>query len=402
MKNYDFVIVGAGIVGLTIARALAERHLGSILILEKESELGRHASGRNSGVLHTGIYYGTDTLKAKVCAEGARLLREYAAKHRISFFKNGKVIVATEPNAVGTIDELYHRGLANGARVEKITPAELHELEPEAHTYGAALFSPDTSVIDTHGVLAALKNEIESFGVDLKKNSPLLGIDGHSQIAKIKNEQFGYRHLINAAGLHADRIAHWMGVGERYHILPFKGIYRKLTPSAAQRFRGSIYPTPDLTMPFLGVHLTKTIHDEVLVGPTAIPALGRENYKLFDDLNVHDLPIIVSDLFVMVMKNQDGIRKLIKEETTKFLGSGLLKRVQKLAPSIKQEDILPQEAEVGIRAQLVDRSTKKLMMDFVLEEGKHSTHVLNAISPAFTASFAFAEIVVNQILTRKN
>ncbi len=401
MNKYDFVIVGGGIVGLTIARALSKHRLGSVLILEKEAELGRHASGKNSGVLHAGIYYGTDSLKAKVCVEGSRLMREYAQEHGIPVLKTGKVIVATEPSAVSTIDQLYRRAITNGARVEKISPQKLQQIEPEAHTCEIALFSPDTAVIDPHHVLSALETEIKSLGIELKKNVPVCEIDETKQIAKTKNDCFEYGHLINAAGLHADRIAHWMGVGKQYRILPFKGIYRKLTPNAALRIRGSIYPTLDIRMPFLGVHLTRTIHGEVIVGPTAIPAFGRENYHFFDDLNFKDSSAIIKDLLIMIGRNQDGIRNLVKEEVTKYIGSGLLRRVQKLAPSIQKEEILPEEAAVGIRAQLIDQSTMKLVMDFVLEEGPSSTHILNAISPAFTGSLAFAELVISKIRRRE-
>ena len=397
MKSYDFVIAGAGIVGLTIARALAKRRCGSILVLEKEATLGCHASGRNSGVLHAGIYYEPSTLKAKVCVEGARMLLDYASQNNIRFRKSGKVIVASDPVSVSSIDTLYERAVLNGVQVEKISPSRLKEIEPEAQTIDQALFSPNTAVIDAHQVLSTLEKEIGSLGVQLVKSSPVYALQPDRRVVQTKNDYVQYGHFINAAGLHADRIAHWMGVGKQYRIMPFKGIYRKLRPVAAKRFRGSIYPVPNLKMPFLGVHLTKTASEDVLVGPTAIPAFGRENYGTFDGLSLKESPIIIRMLLQMVAQNQDGFLNLVKVESMKFLGNGFLKRVQSLAPSIKSTDFIPGEIKVGLRAQLVDCRKMRLEMDFVLESGSHSTHILNAISPAFTASFAFANLVVDRL-----
>ena len=396
-KNYDFIIVGAGIVGLTLARALSSRRYGSVLLLEKESSLGRHASGRNSGVLHTGIYYAADSLKARVCAEGARLLRAYAEAHSIPINKTGKVIVASSPEAVPMLDVLYRQATANGARVEMITPKQLKEIEPEAQTCEQALLSPETAVIDAHQVLETLAEEINSLGVRLEKTSPVRAIDSERKIVKTEKGEWQYGHLINAAGLHADRIAHWMGVGKQYRILPFKGIYKKLRPDIAQRFRGAIYPVPNLKMPFLGVHFTKTIHGEVIVGPTALPALGRENYGIMDGLELKELPVILRDLLIMTGRNQDGFRNLVKEESGKCLPPIFLRSAQRLVPSITSRDFLTGEAKVGIRAQLVNQETMKLVMDFVVEKGPHSTHILNAISPAFTGSMSFANLIVDKL-----
>ena len=399
-KNPDFVIVGAGIVGLTIARALAERKCGSVLILEKEEALGLHASGRNSGVLHTGIYYGADSLKARFCSEGARKMRAYAAEKGIPVLQTGKVIVAPTPESAAGIDELLSRAEANGARARKITPEELKKLEPEAHTCGAALFSPETAVIDSLKVLESLERELESRGVTILKSCPVVGLDAKERSLQTPKEKFGYGHLINTSGLHADRVAHWMGVGEKYGILPFKGIYYKLRPEAAARFRGAIYPVPNPAMPFLGVHITRTVHQEVILGPTAIPALGRENYGILKGLDLRDVPQILSDLLRMFAGNISGFRNLVREEIPHYARAGFLKSVQKLAPALQEKDVEPKGYKVGLRAQLVERKTLRLVMDFVVEDGPHSTHILNAVSPAFTASMAFAEMITDKIQNR--
>lgn len=396
-KSSDFVVIGGGIVGLTIARALALKHLGSVRVLEKEKKLGAHSSGRNSGVLHTGIYYPPDSLKAKVCVSGAKRMFEYALHHGIPVRKTGKVIVATDPDNISQIDVLYERALANGVRVEKISLKRLKEIEPEAHTFDSALYIPDTAVIDSKKVLEKLEEEIKGLGVQLDKEAEVCGFRIPQKTVRTKNVEYCYGHLINAAGLHADKIAHAMEVGKRYRILPFKGIYQKLTPNAAARFRASIYPVPDLEMPFLGVHITRTIDDQVMLGPTAIPALGRENYGLLRGLDLRESPAMLRDLAFMVARNTNGFANMVKEEFFKYSPGGFLKCAQKLAPALRREDILPSD-KVGIRAQLVDQRSKKMVMDLVIEKGPDSTHILNAISPAFTGSLSFADFVMDAIV----
>ncbi len=401
MKAFDVVVVGAGIVGLTIARAAAQRGSGSILVLEKEPALGCHASGRNSGVLHSGIYYPAQSMKAKVCAQGARRMYEYALAAGVSVRRTDKVIVAATPALAGQIDVLYARAQANGAQVEIIDSAQLRKIEPDAATCLRALYSPNTAVVDSVGVLEALRKEIISMGAQVIMPAGVCRVDASARTVWTAREEFGYGHLINAAGLNADRIAHQLGVGRHYRILPFKGIYRKLTATAAPRIRGSIYPVPNPAMPFLGVHLTRTVDDEVIVGPTAIPAFGRENYGLLDGLDCRDFPLIARDLLVMFLRNHDGFRSLVREELPKYLDSGFLKCIRTLAPSLNQGDVQPGIAKVGIRPQLVDARAMRLVMDFVMEDGPHSTHILNAISPAFTASLAFADLVLDHILSKK-
>ena len=395
-NNRDFVVVGAGIVGLTIARALALRKLGRVTIVEKEKKLGVHSSGRNSGVLHTGIYYVPGTLKAKVCVSGAKRLYEYALQHGIPVKKTGKVIVATNPGNVSQIDVLYERARANGVRAEKIDLDALKKIEPEAHSFGAVLYSPDTAVIDSKKVLEKMEEEVLGLGVELDKESEALGFNLREKSVRTKKKNYSYGHLVNASGLQADKVAHAMGVGMNYRILPFKGIYRKLTAEAAVRFNASIYPVPDLELPFLGVHITRTIDDQVMLGPTAIPALGRENYGFFKGMDLKEAPVMLMDLAVMVARNTHGFANMVKEELGKYGPTQFLKCVQQLAPGLRAEDILPSE-KTGIRAQLVEKKSKKLVMDLVLEDGPASTHILNAISPAFTSSLAFADVVVDRI-----
>lgn len=387
-KHYDFVVAGAGIIGLTIARELAERRLGTVCVLEKETGVGMHASGRNSGVVHAGLYYPSGSLKSKVCVEGSKRLAAYAAEKGIAFHRTGKVVVASTPSKARLVEPLYRQAVANGVRVELVDEKKLREIEPEARTCGQAIYSPDTAVIDSKGVLEALRTDLSSLGVEI--------CFGHEYGLSTRQGRLEYGHLINATGQHADRLAHSMGVGKKYRILPFKGMYKKLRPEAAGRFRGLIYPVPDSELPFLGVHLTRTVGGEVMIGPTALPALGRENYGGWKGWSLSDLPFILRDLSIMVFLNQNGLRNMTLDELSKVTASGFWKHAKRLAPSIRLEDILPSE-KVGIRAQLVDEETMRLVMDFVIEDGPRSTHILNAVSPAFTSSLAFAQLVADRI-----
>ena len=395
----DFLVIGGGIIGLTIARELRRHGLGSVTVLEKEPELGRHQSGKNSGVLHAGIYYAADSLKAKFCAAGSRKMQEYAREHGIACKKDGKVIVAARPDLVPQLEKLLQRSQENGIRAEKISPERLRELEPLATTHDFALWSPDTAVIDSKGVLDALARELRDAGVTVRLAEKALAVDAARHTVRTAHDEVAYGHLVNAAGLHADRIAHSMGVGLDLAILPFKGMYQAIAPRFAAGVRASIYPTPDPRVPFLGVHLTRNIHGDVLAGPTALPAFGRENYHGLAGVGWRELPRLAADLARMFVGNIDGFRNLAYEELPKYTRRGFFKHVRALTPSITLADVLPAQ-KVGIRAQLVERATRRFVMDFTIREGPRSTHVLNAISPAFTSSMAFAEHVVDRIAAR--
>ncbi len=394
--NFDYLVVGGGIVGLTVAREIANRSMGSVAVFEKEPRLGAHGSGRNSGVIHAGIYYRPHTLRAQICRDGARRMREYAAERNLCWKKSGKVIVATTPHAVGQIDVLLERATANGIRVEKIGQDELSRLEPEARTHEAALHSPDTAVIDPLDVLSELRADLERAGVTVRVGVAVTGIDESSRAARAGSSAVGFGTLINAAGLHADRVARSMGVGRAYQIMAFRGAYRELVPAAAGRFRGSVYPTPDLRMPFLGVHITPDPRGRVFVGPTAMPALGREHYGRISGLNPVEAVRTAAALGSMLAADRNGMRGLVRAEVRRYSAAGFLREARALAPGLQAGDI-GRVCKVGLRAQLVDRNTRELVDDYVLERTKHSLHVLNATSPAFSSAFALAEMIVDEL-----
>lgn len=396
MKRYDFLIIGGGIVGLTVALEMTRRRMGTIAVLEKEVELGMHSSGRNSGVIHAGIYYIPGSLKAHLCVTGAKQLWNYAEEKNLPRRRIGKVIVTTREDQLPILDDLDHRAKANGVRVEMIDEKELGTIEPHARTIQRALYSPDTAVMDPKTVLKALAEDIALLGGSVFYDTKVLRVDASKRTVVTNRDTFQYGHLVNAAGLEADQLAHQMGVGLRYRILPFKGSYKKISSDSPAQFRGLVYPTPDPQLPFLGVHITKNVYGEVFLGPTATPALGCENYIGFKKIDFLRIPVNFWYLGYMFVTNRNGFFNLVCSEIGKYSARGFFDEVKKLSPVIRAQDIISCD-KVGIRAQPFDCRTKQLVMDFLVEKGPASTHILNAVSPAFTSSFALADHIVNTI-----
>jgi L-2-hydroxyglutarate oxidase LhgO len=386
------LIVGAGITGLTIARELIEDGAEDIVIIEKENSLGAHASGRNSGVLHAGIYYSPGTYKARFCVEGNRLMKEYCRENELTLKETGKVIVTDEIRQ-DVLFELKKRADQNGAESVIIDQKQLREIEPYAAPSEKALYSPNTAVINPKEILVSIKEELESTRkVRFMFGTSFSGLRD-SRIAITNQGSIRFKKFINAAGSFADKVAHSFGVGSQYKILPFKGTYKRLVKKRSYLVRGNIYPVPDLRNPFLGVHFTRGVDGNVYIGPTAIPAFGREEYGFLNDLSIESLSILGRD--ILLFFTNDGFRAAAVSETKKYLRKYLLSEAKKLLPEVKMDDI-QDTPKVGIRPQLVDWNSKKLVMDFILLKDGDSLHILNAISPAFTCSMAFAKHVVKE------
>ena len=399
-ESVDYLVVGGGIVGLTVAHELRKRHpAASIALLEKEGALGKHASGRNSGVLHSGIYYDSRTLKAKVCAEGARRMKAFAAEHGINCQHSGKVIVATAPQDLPVIDRLLKNAQENGIHAERLDEQGIHQIEPHAGVYQQGIYCPDTAVIDSKAVILKLHEILIAEEVKIFFNSPVISINAQSREAVTPSGKFNYGFLFNCAGASADRVARYYGLGQDYTLVPFKGIYFKLRPERAHLVRANIYPVPDINQPFLGVHLTRVASGEVYAGPTAIPALGRENYGLLKGAQIGESLSIGLELFRMYLANQQNFRQLVHAELGKYRKKNFFAAVRRLMPELAYSDLVPSD-KVGIRPQLVNIRKRRLEMDYVIEKTANSLHVLNAISPAFTCSLALAEWLVDQSKTR--
>jgi len=392
----DFVVVGAGIVGLTVAWELKKRlPLSSITVLDKELEVGLHASGRNSGVLHSGIYYGSDTLKAKVCSSGSKKMQEFASEHGISCSKLGKIIIATSEDDLPTIERLLKNAKDNNVRAERLSEQQVKEIEPYATPYKTGIYSPDTAVIDSKAVVKTLYKLLQKMGVKFELGASLLKQNEQEKTVTISGKKISYGYLFNCAGANADRIAKMFGKGQDYTMIPFKGIYYKLPKEKEYLVNGNIYPVPDVNLPFLGVHLTRVISGDVYVGPTAIPAFGRENYGFLKGAELGEGFVIGSELIAMYFKNNHNFRMLVHSEMKKYFKPWFLKSAQKLMANLRSDDLLPSD-KVGVRPQLVNMRNKSIEMDYILEKTPNTMHVLNSISPAFTSSFALAEWIVEQ------
>ena len=392
----DFLIIGAGIIGLTIAWEVKKRHPAStVTILEKELKVGLHASGRNSGVLHSGIYYGSNTLKAKVCSSGAKKMQEFADEHNIPYNRSGKIIIATSERDLPTVDLLLKNAKDNDRRAERIDEQEIKKIEPYATPYQTGIYSPNTAVIDSKSVVCKLYSLLQDKGVKFKLGVTLLEKNDNDGVVMTSSGSMSYGYLFNCAGANADRVAKLFNRGLAYTMIPFKGIYYKLRPESNYLLNSSIYPVPDINLPFLGVHLTKVIGGDVYVGPTAIPAFGRENYGIIKGVELSEGVNIGSELINMYLHNQHNFRFLVHTEVRKYFKPWFIKSAQKLMAGLKKEDLVLSN-KVGIRPQLVNVKTKSIEMDYIIEQTEKSTHILNSISPAFTSSFAFSKWIVDR------
>lgn len=390
----DYVIIGSGVVGVSIGSELLRRNpKRRVVILDKEASAGLHASGRNSGVIHAGFYYSPDSLKARLTRDGNSQLREFAKRRDLKIQNSGKVVVAQNAKDVPKVQDLYSRGIANGVEVEIVTALELQKLEPLASTHEVALWSPNTGVGDPMEFMTEFTKEFLELGGEIAYGTLVKSFADNS--LKTSAGEFHAGHIINASGLYADKIASMFGFGSRYTMLPFLGLYI-YAPKLKGTLKRHIYPTPDPRNPFLGVHLTTTVDGSVKVGPTAIPVLSREQYSFTSGFNAREFLEILGTYPKFALSPHHDVLSLLRTELPKLSRRVLVRQAKKLAPSIKLKDFT-QVGKPGIRAQLFDLQDRKLEMDFVVEGDSDSTHVLNAVSPAWTSCISFSKYVVDQM-----
>ena len=397
MDTYDFAIIGAGIVGLAVGiEILKKAPAARIAIFEKESAAGLHASGRNSGVVHAGFYYSPDSLKAQLTRDGNALLKEFALENDVFLRETGKVVVAQNETEISQIHELKRRGDANGVNVEIVTQQELAKLEPRAITNDIALWSPSTAVGDPSKMTAAFVSKFIALGGQIIYGTKIEKVNATTLATA--SGSFGYRHLVNAAGLYADKIGRQLGFSSSYTMLPFIGLYH-YAPNLKGSLQRHIYPVPDPRNPFLGVHLTTTVDGSVKVGPTAIPILSREQYSALEGFSLSELAGILGVYPKFMLSPHHDVWSLLKTELPKLSRNHLVKQAGLLAEGFKPSDFTV-KGKPGIRAQLFDLENKKLEMDFVIEGDANSTHILNAVSPAWTSSISFAKHVIQNMEAR--
>ena len=400
MAQPDFLIIGGGITGLAVAREIKKRHSNSsIIILEKEADSGSHSSGRNSGVMHSGIYYKEGSLKAQFCARGRQLMTDYCKEFQLPIDPMGKVILPTREEDDHLVDMLHKRAQSNGAVSEVVGEGELKKIEPFVRSAsGRALHSPLTSVIDPKAVLSKLRSQLIEQKVEFCFSEKVRMANSEKVISSRNTYSFG--HLINCAGAYADKVAMGFGISNDYTMLPFKGLYYKLNPASGIKLNGLVYPVPDLNVPFLGVHTVKAIDGNNYFGPTAIPAFGRENYYGISGIRAGEAGSALWHVFQQYLRNKQGFRAYAHAEAFRFFKSKFTEAAKQLIPDLKKSHLL-KCSKVGIRGQLLNTKTHELVMDFLVENAEKSTHVLNIVSPGFTSAFSFAEYIADKVEGKK-
>jgi len=390
----DFLIIGGGIIGINIARQLKASYAdASIILLEKEQQCGMHASGRNSGVLHAGFYYTPDSLKAKYTQRGNELLSEYCAEKNIRVNRCGKLVVAKDEGDHASLDELLHRGRSNGVPLEALSENEAKAIEPRVKTCRRALYSPTTASVDPVEVMQAMAQDAMAEGIAI--HAGVAYRERCGEIVKTSRDSYQAGYVVNAAGLYADRVARDFGFSEHYRILPFKGLYL-YSEEPPYSLKTNIYPVPDLRNPFLGVHYTVTVDGGCKIGPTAIPALWREQYSGFDNFHFGEFAEILLRQAGLLGASSFSFKRLALEELAKYSRARMVAEAGTMVTGVAPEHYL-HWGRPGIRAQLLDLRSKSLEMDFVLEGDHHSLHILNAVSPAFTCAIPFAQHVCSEV-----
>jgi L-2-hydroxyglutarate oxidase LhgO len=389
----DDVVVGGGIVGLACAYKLKLRDPdGSLVVLEKEKDVGFHQTGHNSGVIHSGIYYKPGSLKARIAVEGASALVRFCEEHGVPYELSGKVIVAATEEERPALEALLLRGRENGVPgLRAITPGELSEIEPHARGV-AALVSPRTGVVSFRAVAAKLRSEIERMGGEVRTNARVLGARPEGAHLRLLTSagDFLARRVVSAAGLHADRVASRLGSKPSVQIVPFRGEYYRLKPESRHLVRSLVYPVPDPRLPFLGVHFTRGIDGEVEAGPNAVLALAREGYRK-TDVSLRDLWELA--LFPGAWRMASRYLRIgLHEYRRSFSRSLFARSLQRLVPAITEADL--EEGGSGVRAMAVENDGR-LVDDFRVVRRESAVHVLNAPSPAATSALAIADHVLS-------
>ncbi|OWK44215.1 L-2-hydroxyglutarate oxidase LhgO [Pseudomonas oleovorans subsp. oleovorans] len=394
---YDFIIIGGGIIGMSTAMQLIQAYPDSrILLLEKEQAPAMHQTGHNSGVIHAGVYYTPGTLKSRFCLEGNRATKAFCDQHGIRYDNCGKLLVATNDLEMQRMQALWERTAANGLERHWLSAGELREREPNISGIGG-IFVPSSGIVDYKEVASAMAREFQRRGGEIRYGCEVTGLQERPTEMQVQTSagDFNCQLMISCSGLMADRIVRLLGLDPGFSICPFRGEYYQLPEQHNQIVNHLIYPIPDPSMPFLGVHLTRMIDGSVTVGPNAVLAFKREGYRKRD--------ISISDTLAML--GDPGIRKVLRDNLRPGLGEmknslfkrGYLQQVRKYCPSISIKDLQPYPA--GVRAQAVSRDGK-LIEDFLFRNTRRSVNVCNAPSPAATSALPIGAYIIDQVNTQ--
>jgi (S)-2-hydroxyglutarate dehydrogenase len=394
MVMYDCAVIGGGIVGLATGMALCQREPGlKLILLEKENDLALHQTGRNSGVIHSGIYYKPGSLKARFAREGSRSMVEFCEKHGLPHEVCGKVIVATDDAELPLLENLYQRGLQHGLPVTKMAAGQVREMEPHVRSIAAIKVST-TGIADYRRVCLKYSELIGAADGLIRTGVRVSRVSRRNSVHAIETNcgSFEARFVINCAGLHSDRVARASGVAPGAKIVPFRGEYYELTPERRHLVKGLIYPVPNPAFPFLGVHFTRMIDGSVHAGPNAVLAFKREGYhktsfNLFDTLDT----LTYSGFWKLARKHAgEGLMEMRRS----FSKAAFVRSLQRLIPEVQSDDLVP--AHAGVRAQAL-KPDGGLVDDFLIVSGEKSLHVCNAPSPAATASLEIGRAVAGQV-----
>ncbi|BDH47146.1 L-2-hydroxyglutarate oxidase LhgO [Salmonella enterica subsp. enterica serovar Choleraesuis] len=394
---YDFIIVGGGIVGMSTAMQLSEtRPDAKILVLDKESGPAQHQTGHNSGVIHAGVYYTPGSLKAKFCLAGNIATRAFCDRHQIPYLQCGKLLVATSELEMQRMKALWERTAANGLTRYWLNDQELNEREPNIRGIGG-IFVPDSGIVNYRAVTEKMAEIIRERGGEIHYNTEVQGIDERQDAITVQTNQGDFRgnFMVACAGLMADRIVKMLGQTPEFMICPFRGEYYLLKAEHNNIVNHLIYPIPDPSMPFLGVHLTRMIDGSVTVGPNAVLAMKREGYRK-TDISLRDMAEMLGNSGIrQVLK--DNLRPGLAEMKNSLFKGSYLKAVQKYCPSLELDDLTPYPA--GVRAQAVSREGK-LVDDFLFVHTPRSINVCNAPSPAATSALPIGAHIVGLVEER--
>ncbi len=391
---YDYIIIGGGIIGLSVGMALTEKFPHSkIAVLEKENELASHQTGHNSGVIHSGIYYKPGSLKARLAKEGNRSMKAFCKKYNLDYEECGKVIVATSKTEVTLLNDLFQRGLQNGLNISKLTKESLRAIEP--HVVGEeAIHVPTTGIVNYKEVCETMAQIIRKKGGDIFLNTMVNSIQERTTevVVESSHQALHGKMLINCGGLHSDRIAKMAGCQLNIKIVPFRGEYFQLAPEKRYLVKNLIYPVPNPNFPFLGVHFTRMIDGTVDVGPNAVLSLKREGYTktAFSFKDAAEVLTYSGFWKLARVYRKEGTEEIIRS----FFKKKFVEGVQKLIPSVGENDLLPGLA--GVRAQAL-KTDGSLVDDFYILNGNRSVHICNAPSPAATASIEIGKEVVERL-----
>ena len=398
-ETYDVAIIGGGINGIATGIVLLESKVkAKVIILEKEPQVGLHASGRNSGVLHSGFYYSPKSLRATFCKQGNAELTRFCKDNEITLLNTGKAVVTSNENELSELTTLAQRGQENDIDIELLPETELKRIEPLARTVQSFIYSPTTSVSDPKLVIDKLLDKYLQLGGKIKFSQTIKLRFSNGETILDPETKIEAKFIVNVAGVHSQKISQQIGIGHEYGFIPFLGKY--LVAPNKLGLKSLVYPVPNPERPFLGVHLTKTVRNKIKIGPTAIPVLGKEQYTLSSTLGSAEIWETLKSMWYFIRKNPQEVSKFLVHEWSTLNSKKLVNEASYLVPEVSTINKW-EKGNAGIRAQLVDLKTGALVDDFVTKEFQNSLHLLNGISPGWTCALPFGRYLAEKLIIPK-